>query len=270
MPTTSYELAVDTWTNTDSIEITSTYNSRIASFPLSFIQRGGDNTWHYVLRVVDQLVEKDSDQLGVIIDTRGVAVNLDDAPSSGLYHYEQTPFRGKLEFSRGPEYFTRFRPVNAEGSFSTRSDSKGSCDNMFRMGVVARDSTCLITDVMYSYCTACHIVPLSRPDVYRLILGINRDPPLYKTSAGLLLRDDLHHAYDRLEWSLYYKNGSFYVHFFILGYPDAARLHGMRIPPERFRGPISERPDPRFVQWHYAQCVKARIRGFAAGMDFQT
>lgn len=103
------------------------------------------------------------------------------------------------------------------------------------MGVVARDSTCLITDVMYSYCTACHIVPLSRPDVsatdtswthprqfrvspyadmlipgkvYRLILGINRDPPLYKTSAGLLLRDDLHHAYDRLEWSLYYKVSS--------------------------------------------------------------
>lgn len=106
----------------------------------------------------------------------------------------------------------------------------------FRMGVVARDSTCLVTDVMYSYCTACHIVPLSRPDVsaigtlwkhpcqlpsiairrhcsflvkvYQLILGINRDPPLYKTSAGLLVRDDLHHAYDRLEWSLYYKVSS--------------------------------------------------------------
>lgn len=90
MPTTSYELAVDTWTNTDSIEITSTSNSRIASFPLSFIQTGGDNTWRYVLKVVDQLVEKDSDQLGVIIDTHGVAVNLDDAPSSGLYYYEQT------------------------------------------------------------------------------------------------------------------------------------------------------------------------------------
>lgn len=43
----------------------------------------------------------------------------------------------------------------------------------------------------------------------------------------------------------------------------------MRIPPERFRGPISERPDPRLVQWHYAQCVKARIRGFAAGMEFE-
>lgn len=44
--------------------------------------------------------------------------------------------------------------------------------------------------------------------VYQLILGINQDPPLYKTSAGLLVRDDLHHAYDRLEWSLYYKVSS--------------------------------------------------------------
>lgn len=90
MPTTSYELAVDTWTDTDSIEITSASNLRIASFPLSFVQTGGDNTWRYVLKVVDQLVEKGSDQLGVIIDTHGVAVSLDDAPSSGLYHYEQT------------------------------------------------------------------------------------------------------------------------------------------------------------------------------------
>ncbi|EAL18279.1 hypothetical protein CNBK0020 [Cryptococcus deneoformans B-3501A] len=35
----------------------------------------------------------------------------------------------------------------------------------FRMGVVARDGTCLVTDVMHSYCTSCHIVPLRRPDV---------------------------------------------------------------------------------------------------------
>ncbi|KIR50679.1 hypothetical protein I315_06886 [Cryptococcus gattii Ru294] len=90
MSTTLYELAVDSWTDTESIEITSTSNSRIASFPLSFIQTGGDNTWRYVLKVVDQLVKKDSDQLGVIIDAHGMAVSLDDAPSSGLYHYEQT------------------------------------------------------------------------------------------------------------------------------------------------------------------------------------
>ncbi|KIR59183.1 hypothetical protein I314_05169 [Cryptococcus bacillisporus CA1873] len=90
MSTTFYELAVDSWTDTQSIEITSTSNSHIASFPLSFIQTGGDNTWRYVLKVVDQLVKKDSDQLGVIIDAHGMAVSLDDAPSSGLYHYEET------------------------------------------------------------------------------------------------------------------------------------------------------------------------------------
>jgi len=36
-------------------------------------------------------------------------------------------------------------------------------------------------------------------------MGISRDPPMFKASVGLLLRDDLHHAYDRLEWSLHYK-----------------------------------------------------------------
>jgi hypothetical protein len=28
---------------------------------------------------------------------------------------------------------------------------------------------------------------------------------MFKACFGLLLRDDLHHAYDRLEWSLYHK-----------------------------------------------------------------
>jgi hypothetical protein len=34
-----------------------------------------------------------------------------------------------LTFTRGPEYFTRFRPPNPEGSHSTRSDSKRSSIN---------------------------------------------------------------------------------------------------------------------------------------------
>jgi hypothetical protein len=47
--------------------------------------------------------------------------------------------------------------------------------------------------------------------VYQQVLGISRDPPMFKASVGLLLRDDLHHAYDRLEWSLYYRVSSGYV-----------------------------------------------------------
>ena len=88
-----------------------------------------------------------------------------------------------------------------------------------------------MTDVDYINCTACHIVPFSRPDVstlhfnlaalhssstrserlsdrnqvYQILLNINREPPLFSASVGLLLRDDLHHAFDRLEFSLYRK-----------------------------------------------------------------
>lgn len=37
--------------------------------------------------------------------------------------------------------------------------------NRFRIAVGVRDSQCLITDVDYESCTACHIVPQSREDV---------------------------------------------------------------------------------------------------------
>lgn len=41
--------------------------------------------------------------------------------------------------------------------------------------------------------------------VYQRILHIDHEPPQFDVSFGLLLRDDLHHAFDRLEWSFYYK-----------------------------------------------------------------
>ena len=37
------------------------------------------------------------------------------------------------------------------------------------------------------------------------VLNIPYEPPLFDASCGLLLRDELHHSFDRLEWSLYYK-----------------------------------------------------------------
>lgn len=90
---------------------------------------------------------------------------------------------------------------------------------------------------------------------------------MFGASMGLLLRDDLHHAFDRLEFSFYYKDETLYVHFFILRYPGAIELHGRRLTPDCFRGSASSRPDPRFIRWHYNQCLKARIRGFSVGLD---
>lgn len=40
----------------------------------------------------------------------------------------------------------------------------------------------------------------------------------------------------------------FYVHFFILTFPDADRLHDIAIAAERFRGPSSEQPDVWLVK----------------------
>ena len=109
--------------------------------------------------------------------------------------------------------------------------------NRFRMAVAVRDSQCLVTDVDYESCTACHIVPQSREDVslmlqslpllahilvrtslelsygsqmtiaqlYRTLLSLPRSPPIFHPSSGLLLEDALHRAYDRLELSFYYE-----------------------------------------------------------------
>ena len=57
----------------------------------------------------------------------------------------------------------------------------------------------------------------------------------------------------------------YYAHFFILSYPGAWDLHGKAITRERFRENVEWRPDPRLIAWHYNQCFKAHIRGFAAG-----
>lgn len=86
------------------------------------------------------------------------------------------------------------------------------------MSLLARDGTCLVTDSDYTSCTASHIVPYSRLDVcvssavfadllqiYEDILRIGNLIPVFYASSGVLLRDDLHHAFDRLELSFYYK-----------------------------------------------------------------
>ena len=40
--------------------------------------------------------------------------------------------------------------------------------------------------------------------VYRDILSITYPPPMFDVSAGLLLQDDIHHAFNRLELSFYF------------------------------------------------------------------
>ncbi|RSH82996.1 hypothetical protein EHS25_005706 [Saitozyma podzolica] len=206
MPPRTYSLAVQSWSDQPITIRCFRTDERIASFPLEFVRRGGNNTWQYVMDVVNQLVEQAAGGRPVIRTSSGEEVSLTDAPTSGVFKYEQVGSPDALKFSRGPEYFSPFQPPTGEYS-STRSNSTRSTTNQtrFRVQLIGRDGTCLVTDIAHDYCTASHIVPFSRPDVYQSILGLDYDPPMFAPSAGLLLRQDLHHAFDRLELSFLYK-----------------------------------------------------------------
>jgi len=100
-------------------------------------------------------------------------------------------------------------------------------------------------------------------------------------ASGLLLSRNLHHRYDRLEWSFYYKvgdrsaecwslisdmlitlqNNAYYVHFFVTS--QHSIHHGKAIPVSAFRVKFAyQLPNPKLCAWHYAQCARAHIRGF--------
>lgn len=44
---------------------------------------------------------------------------------------------------------------------------------------------------------------LTAEQIYQSLLSIRYPAPIFDVSAGLLLRDDIHHTFDRLELSFY-------------------------------------------------------------------
>jgi hypothetical protein len=98
MSDVQYELAASSWGGRDTIDIISIQNTIIASFHLEFVQRGGDNTWRYVLSVVERLVEPVPGHPSVLRDQDGVEVDLDNAPSSGEFVFARN---GEPSFPNG-------------------------------------------------------------------------------------------------------------------------------------------------------------------------
>ncbi len=127
-------------------------------------------------------------------------------------------------------FYRRFSPIFSTCHFSLlRYQPKPQ--SRFKEDLVARDSACLITEAHCQQCVAAHIVPQSRKDVsevwvslYRLVdvssplitFLVSKNAQIYQellgllvdvfaTSAGLLLRTDMHKRYDNYELSLYFK-----------------------------------------------------------------
>jgi hypothetical protein len=88
MPTVRYDLAVASWRTSEVVTITSRAGHAIAHFPLAFVRRGGDNTWSYVLSVMEDLTTRESALPWVIKDQEDVLVIPNDAPWQGTFVYE--------------------------------------------------------------------------------------------------------------------------------------------------------------------------------------
>lgn len=89
----TYPLALDLWDSGSSVIIRSATGTRIASFPLNFISRGGDNSWSYVLYVIGQLIIPESSRTGIIKDEHGRVLDPNEPPSAGVFFFFQ---EGKL------------------------------------------------------------------------------------------------------------------------------------------------------------------------------
>jgi hypothetical protein len=84
---TTYTTASGVWRRGGVIKIFSKLDTLIANFPLDFVKHSGDNTWRYILLVVNMIVEVDAIHPGHIEDRDGRSVGLELAPEAGAYYY---------------------------------------------------------------------------------------------------------------------------------------------------------------------------------------
>ena len=80
---TTYELAQYSWNDREVITITSTDGTLIGTFPFTFVETGGINTWLYIYGVVLELVGPEVQ--GELTDREGLPVALDAEPLPGKY-----------------------------------------------------------------------------------------------------------------------------------------------------------------------------------------
>ena len=80
------------WRRCGVVEVVSLHDTLIASFPVDFLLSCGDNTWSFVLFVVQLLVIHDSEHPGAIYADKHAdsAVELDRSPTEGTYRYVQS------------------------------------------------------------------------------------------------------------------------------------------------------------------------------------
>ena len=85
----TYDGAITRWRRCGRVIIDTEYGVRLAAFPVTFLEKCGDNTWSYILHVLGLLVEPVDGCQGVVVDNAGDCVIGDQSPDAGSYTYKQ-------------------------------------------------------------------------------------------------------------------------------------------------------------------------------------
>ncbi|CAD6582183.1 MAG: hypothetical protein CYPHOPRED_001862 [Cyphobasidiales sp. Tagirdzhanova-0007] len=257
----TYPISTGYWVEEGALTVRDTDGGFVASIPIGFMDGSGDRNWTFVEKVLKDCLSCP----GTLRTAAGDAVDINITPMPGEYCFVRSDHPERpLSFRKGPQSNRRGRPPIPGASASTVSDSKRSTpqQNSFRTALIARDGDCLLTGESYEGCTAAHIIPFSRADVYEAILGYP-EQYLYHTWMGLLLEDKLHHYHDRLDWALWPREDDYVIHYFDHSKGNYKGLHGLVIPLHRFRGRPYLRPRLDLLKWHHRRCVQAHFRGFS-------
>jgi hypothetical protein len=152
----TYEIAAVRWRRSQTVDIVTRLGTQIGVFPLSFLHSCGDDTWQYVLFVVNLLVDQIRGHPGKIVITDdaqavddALPVDLQSSPTAGTYYYIQDGWSRAISLQRligdlhlvlyadtyhagidreptlcwGPEYSSRFKTPQFLPGSSTKSAS---------------------------------------------------------------------------------------------------------------------------------------------------
>lgn len=259
-----YKTACQAWGPDRDVLIIQEQNGNIlCQFPVEFLLRCEATQTlsflRFVIRELLQLSLQDEIQLShkdALYDTEcGTAIE------AGTYTYIAQS-TGPVSLLAGPQGKSFSRPFrDTDGTSTVSRSSRSSVDqNKFRERLLARDGQCIATgDDDDENLVAAHIVPYSLGQEFLdKLTRYPRQITLFSVNNGLLLRPDLHQAFDRFRWGIYVDpTMRHFIHVFGESYHD---LHGMEIH-YRSRNPM-KLPHIVLLRWQYQQCLMARIRGF--------
>lgn len=263
--TIEYRTACQAWnSDEDVVALQNEDGDLIGQIPLPFLT-GCDQTQtvSYLQYVIQELLclESSSEVVLTRNDTDH-PIAPDELAQIGVYTF----FSGSTNRPRqriGPQGKSLSRPFRDTDGTSTVSKSSRSSinQNKFRERLLTRDGRCLVTDIEEpDNLVAAHVVPFSLGQSY--LDGLTNYPrqvTLYSVTGGILLRPDLHQAFDRYRWGIYVNTDKRqFIHIF--DGSEYLEYHGKEILYRvRNRGSL---PNLALLRWQYQQCLMARIRGY--------